>query len=215
MDEQDSKMQTNIVIDECQSPDSLREDLNAAMRFLHFMGMQTKLDVVDTSSRLFALIEELVANGQLDLHRFDERLLRLRVKEEARAQDYAHVQVADNIDKYKIEDIPQIDCQSRISLCKARCCKLVFHLSFQDLDEHIIQWDYSAPYQIRRKSNGFCIHHHNSSGRCLVYVNRPAMCRTYDCRYDKRIWIDFEQRILSPEEENQHVQSGTDQSKDL
>jgi hypothetical protein len=32
-----------------------------------------------------------------------------------------------------------------------------------------------------------------------VYEHRPAICRTYDCRKDPRIWIDFEKRIPAPE----------------
>lgn len=170
------------------------------------MGMQTKHDVIDVTSRLFALIEELVASGQLDLRSFDERRLRLQKREEARVQERAYVQVADAVDKGKLEDLPQIDCESRISLCKARCCRLVFPLSFQDLDEGIVQWDYSSPYQIRRKPDGYCVHYDSGSGRCLVYANRPAACRAYDCRNDKRIWIDFERRIPAPDQENPPVQ---------
>lgn len=189
--------------DELQTNESLREDLNSGLRHLHFMGMQTKHDIIDVSSRLFALIEELVANGKLDLRGFDERRLRLRENEEDRLQNRAHVQVAEMIDKYKLEDLPQIDCHSRIHLCKARCCKLTFLLSFQDLDERIVQWDYSKPYQIRQQPNGYCIHNHSSNGGCCrVYENRPFTCRTYDCRNDERIWIDFEQRIVTPEEDN-------------
>ncbi len=190
------------VPDEQPARDSLRKDMDASLRFLHFMGMQTKHDVIDVTSRLFALIEELVASGQLDRRSFEERWFRFREKEEARARGRAFVQVADHVDKYVLEDLPRIDCESRMSLCRARCCKLSFPLSFQDLDERTVQWDYSNPYQIRRKPDGYCVHNENGSMNCRVYANRPATCRTYDCRNDKRIWIDFERRIPSPDEEN-------------
>ena len=204
---EEKKTLSEEVADGQQTQDSLSEDLNAGLRHLHFMEMQTKHDLVDVMSRLFAVIEELVATGQLDLRSFDERRLRLREKEETRLQQRAHVQVADPVDKYKLEDLPQIDCQSRLHLCKARCCKLTFPLSFQDLDEHIVQWDYSNPYQIRKKPDGYCVHNESGSGHCCVYENRPAICRTYDCRNDKRIWLDFDQGIPAPEDENQQVQS--------
>jgi Fe-S-cluster containining protein len=190
-----------------QTQESLREDLNAGLRHLHFMGMQTKHDLVDVMSRLFAVIEELVASGKLDLRSFDERRLRLREKEETRLQQRAHVQVADPVDKYNLGNLPQIDCQSRLHLCKARCCKLTFPLSFQDLDERIVQWNYSNPYHIRQKPDGYCVHNESGSGRCCVYENRPATCRTYDCRNDKRIWLDFDKGIPAPEDENQQMQS--------
>ena len=44
--------------------DPLRKDLDAALRFLHVMGMQTKHDVVDLTGRLYALLEELVGSGK-------------------------------------------------------------------------------------------------------------------------------------------------------
>jgi Fe-S-cluster containining protein len=195
--------------DSLNAPESLREDLNSGLCHLHFLSMQSKHDLVDITSRFFALMEELVANGQIDLRTYDERRLRLREKEETRLQQRAHVQVADPVDKYKLEDLPQIDCQSRIHLCKARCCKLTFPLSFQDLDERIVQWNYSNPYQIRQKPDGYCVHNNSGSGHCCVYENRPAICRTYDCRNDKRIWLDFDKGISAPEEETQQVQSNT------
>jgi Fe-S-cluster containining protein len=44
------------------------------------------------------------------------------------------------------------------------------------------------------------VHFDRESGRCLVYENRPATCRVFDCRDDKRIWTDFEKRIPAPKE---------------
>lgn len=205
---EDSKVskQNKQIVDATKPQTSLRDDLDAGLRHLHFMSMQTKHDLVDVTSRLFALIEELVAYGQLDLQSFEGRRLRLQQKEECRLQERAHVLVDDTVDKYELKDIPQIDCKSRLDLCKARCCRLTFPLSFQDLDESIVKWNYSNPYLIRQKDNDYCIHHDCYSRLCLVYENRPATCRTYDCRNDKRIWIDFERRIPAPEKELQELQ---------
>ena len=33
---------------------------------------------------------------------------------------------------------------------------------------------------------------------CTIYERRPGLCRTYDCRGDTRIWLDFERRIPNP-----------------
>lgn len=194
---------TEIATQEQQARDSLREDLNAGLRFLHFMSMQTKLDLMDLVSTLFALLEELVESGQLNIESFDERRLKFQEKEESRLKERPHVQVADPIDKYALDNLPQIDCDSRLHLCKARCCKLNFPLSFQDLDERVVQWDYGKPYQILQRLDGYCVHNHRQKKHCCVYKNRPAICRTYDCRQDKRIWLDFEQRIPAPETESQ------------
>jgi Fe-S-cluster containining protein len=93
-----------------------------------------------------------------------------------------------------------IDCQARIPLCKGRCCKLSFPLTFQDLDEGVVKWEYSRPYQIRKRADAYCVHSDEATRGCQVYDQRPAVCRSYDCRNDRRIWTDFEKRIPAPEE---------------
>ena len=180
----------------------LQKDLDVALRFLHVMGMQTKRDMVDLTSWLYALMEELIDSGLLNLREGEERRLRLVQREKKRLLERAHVQVSDVGDKYALSNLPPIDCESRIHLCKAKCCSFNFPLSFQDLDEHLVQWDYAQPYEIRKKPDGYCIHHEVSTGGCGVYENRPAACRIYDCRNDKRIWQDFELRIPAAAEEN-------------
>jgi Fe-S-cluster containining protein len=181
------------------NPDPLRDDLEAGLRFLHVLGMQTKLDLSDLVSTLFALLEELVESGQLNVDSFDQRRLRLQEQEEARLRERPHVQLTDPVDKYALKDLPPIDCEALIPICKARCCRLSFPLSFQDLDERVVQWDYGKPYMIRQKADGYCVHNDCSSKHCTVYHHRPATCRAYDCRNDTRIWLDFENRIPAPE----------------
>jgi len=104
-------------------------------------------------------------------------------------------------DKYAIpaDVLPEIDCENRVELCHAACCALRFPLSKQDLDEGIVRWDYGLPYQNRVGPDSYCVHHDRKSLRCTVYENRPSVCRTYDCRQDKRIWLDFEQRVINPD----------------
>jgi Fe-S-cluster containining protein len=151
--------------------------------------------VHDATVSLNALLEEMVARGQLDLRSFEERRQLIRQREIERDQKRHLVQVADKVDKYALAELPEIDCASLIPHCKARCCQLTFPLSFQDLDERVVEWDYSRPYQIRKKSDGYCVHSSKETHACQVYAQRPAVCRTYDCRRDKRIWRDFEKRL--------------------
>ena len=77
---------------------------------------------------------------------------------------------------------------------------MTFPLSPQDLDERSVEWDYSAPYAIRKGTDGYCVHSCPTTRRCLVYEHRPAICRTYSCREDERIWDDFERRISASDE---------------
>jgi Fe-S-cluster containining protein len=180
-----------------QETPASRKDLEDGLRFLHAMGMQSKIDLVGMTSRLLALIEELVAAGTLDLRAFEERRAAVAEREAERMNREGHVQVMvdDTQDKYALEDLPDIDCPSLIPLCKARCCTLGFALSFQDLDEGVIRWDYNAPYHIRQRPDGYCVHNDPQGRTCTAYPHRPAVCRHYDCRKDERIWKDFERRI--------------------
>ena len=90
-------------------------------------------------------------------------------------------------------------CDELLHLCKARCCTLSFALSTADLDEGVIRWDYGQPYLIRqRASDGYCVHCDPEALTCTVHQHRPRVCRSYDCREDPRIWIDFAARIPQP-----------------
>jgi Fe-S-cluster containining protein len=100
--------------------------------------------------------------------------------------------------KYRTES-PPVPCAELIPLCHARCCTLSFALSTEDLDEGVIRWDYGQPYLIRQRgSDGYCVHNDPDSRGCTVHAHRPRVCRSYDCRKDARVWIDYEQRIPAP-----------------
>ena len=62
-------------------------------------------------------------------------------------------------DKYAFEHAAEIDCASRVHLCKAACCRLPFALSNQDVREGIVRWDLGQPYLIEHASDGYCTHH--------------------------------------------------------
>jgi Fe-S-cluster containining protein len=101
-------------------------------------------------------------------------------------------------DKYATAS-PDVPCAELIALCHGRCCTLSFALSTADLDEGVIRWDYGQPYLIRqRASDGYCVHSDPDSRACTVHRFRPRVCRTYDCRRDPRVWIDYERRIAAP-----------------
>ncbi|HKA90710.1 MAG TPA: YkgJ family cysteine cluster protein [Haliangiales bacterium] len=178
----------------------VRNDLDDGLRFVHVMGMQVKHDLFEASSKLYALLEELVASGAIDAASLEKRRERIKEREQERQKAQAHVQVSELKDKYALKDLPDIDCASIIPICKARCCKLWFSLSFQDLDEGVVEWDYALPYVIRKRADHRCVHQDAETGGCGIYAHRPGACRIYDCRNDKRIWIDFDKRIPAPDD---------------
>ncbi len=105
----------------------------------------------------------------------------------------------DERDKYTFSETVEIDCASRVHLCKAACCRMSFALSQQDVEEGVVKWDLGRPYLIAQDRDGYCRHLDRESNRCTVREQRPLPCRGYDCREDKRVWVDFEKRIINPQ----------------
>jgi hypothetical protein len=172
-----------------------RDQLDAAMRTLERYQGEARLAHAELAARVTALVETLAAGDRLALAEYEHR--RKRALERLRGSLEERAQLGPDVDKYALEELPQIDCASILPICKARCCTLSVCLSARDLNEGILSWDYQRPYQIRRRQDGYCVYSELGSRRCGVYQSRPAPCRTYDCRRDPRIWVDFEQRILA------------------
>jgi Fe-S-cluster containining protein len=99
-------------------------------------------------------------------------------------------------DKHQVAN-SDVDCEARLPLCHARCCTFEFLLSSPDLDDGI-KFELDLPYEIRHEADRYCSHYDRRRGGCGTYATRPATCRTYTCKNDKRVWLDFERRIPAP-----------------
>ena len=139
------------------------------------------------------LIRILAAQGLLN--EGHQRLL-ARVCENARPQR-PKIRLRLYVDKYQVPNSP-VDCEERIPICHGRCCSLTVEMSKQDLEERQLLWDVENPYVLKRERDGRCTHQDRATKFCGVYHNRPADCRSYDCRKDDRIWLDFEKMIPAP-----------------
>jgi Fe-S-cluster containining protein len=182
-----------------RDPLTIRDDLERGMRFVHAMGMETKLTFERVDAVLRALLDALVARGAIDPGDIASRVQGFAARAREDNLRDTHVEVEASIDKYAMTDLPDVDCAALMSLCHGRCCKLHFPLSFQDLDERVVQWNYAQPYRIRQRAeDGYCVHSERDTHGCTVYQHRPIACRRYDCRKDPRVWIDFENRIPAP-----------------
>jgi Putative zinc- or iron-chelating domain len=94
--------------------------------------------------------------------------------------------------------VSPIDCENRVHLCHARCCFFTVELSRQDVEEGKLLWKIEEPYLLRREADHYCSHLDRRTRSCGVYESRPAACRAYDCRDDRRVWDDFEKMIPAP-----------------
>lgn len=178
----------------------LTADMIRGLIYTHNRANANTAEVHQTSAALRALIELLVESGVLD-----REMLETRCQEESEQlrQQYitrgmAVAMQEFKVSKYEFAGGAVIDCEKRIHLCKAACCRLPLALSKEDVQEGIVRWDLGQPYLIARGKDGYCTHLERGTCRCTVYAHRPIPCRGYDCRYDQRIWLDFENRLANP-----------------
>lgn len=145
----------------------------------------------DEASRRFEwLLDALILRGQLPAS-----FKRLAAK--IQADRGTKIRLSLVTDKYTVES-PDIDCASRIHLCGGRCCSFEVALSPQDIAEKVVPFEVERPYLLPRDPDSKRCACMDDKGACNIYEQRPATCRTYDCREDARVWIDYEARIPAP-----------------
>jgi Fe-S-cluster containining protein len=184
-----------------ETTDELRQEVVEGLRYVHHQLGANTGKALETASFLYALIELLMKKGLLTEEELNEKKVDVakRLVEKFRALGVGAVLQDPEYDKYGFgEKEVKIDCENRIPLCKAACCRLNFALSRQDIEEGIVRWDLGRPYMIAQDADGYCRHLDRGAHCCTVYANRPVPCRAYDCRKDKRIWLDFENKIVNP-----------------
>ena len=145
----------------------------------------------DEASRRFEwLLDALIMRGSLP-----KSFRRLAAK--IQADRGTKIRLSLVTDKYEVES-PPIDCAARIHLCNARCCSFEVALSPQDIRERKLPFMIDQPYLLPRDPATKKCACMDNAGACTAYEHRPATCRTYDCREDARVWIDYEARIPAP-----------------
>lgn len=170
------------------SRDRQIEELARALRETAEQLAGTAREVAELRAVLDAVTEILVA-GEL-LSPGHRRLLdKLRARAGGSGQP---VRLRPMVDKHRVPNA-DIDCASRLHLCHARCCSFSVVLTEQDLESGQIRWELDQPYLLRHEVDGYCAHLDRAAGGgCTLYRERPAACREFDCREDRRVWIDFE-----------------------
>lgn len=179
----------------------LRQEVVDGLLYTHSRLNTTTSKTLEAASFLYALVEILHEKGLLTIKELDERkrIVGQRLAEQLREQGTGVALQNPEYDKYTFQSEAKIDCENRVHLCKAACCRLPFALSKQDVREGIVHWDLGQPYMIAHGEDGYCDHLERGTFHCKVREQRPVPCRAYDCRNEKRIWLDFEKMIINPE----------------
>lgn len=169
-----------------------RRDFERGLRHLHLSDAEIYDLIIRLSAHVVALTQKLGVT-------LDEEIPATLQRIQKANADSSQFLLDNRLEsKYELEGRSP-PCDELLHLCGARCCQMTFALSIQDLDEGVVRWDYGQPYKIRqRASDGFCVHNDPASHGCTVHAQRPGVCRTYDCRNDRRVWLDYEKRIPTP-----------------
>lgn len=181
--------------------DNLRQEVAEGLLYAHGRLSDTTKSTLEAASFLYALIELLSEKGLISIEELDDRKREVaeRLIKKNTKNGVGVLLQEPEYDKYTFRGEANIDCESRVHLCQAACCRLPFALSKQDIREGIIHWDFGQPYIIAQETDGYCTHLERDSCRCTVRQHRPVPCRAFDCRKDKTIWIDFENKIINPD----------------
>lgn len=177
-----------------------RGELIQGLLYSHTRSNLNTIEAHQARAGVEALVEILVERGVVDREEYeahraraDQRLREIYVEKGMAVAIQEH-----ETSKYDVADPASIDCENRVQLCKAACCRLSFALSKEDVEEGAVRWDLGHPYFIARASDGCCSHLDPSSRACGVYEQRPIPCRKYDCSKDERVWLDFDKRVPNP-----------------
>lgn len=173
---------------------NLPEPLVRAIAELRTKEQENAADIRELRAYLAQLVDILRHRGELA--KGHERLLE-KIAQRARAPRKTAVTLSTITDKHSAAS-PDIDCASLLHLCQARCCSFKVSLAETDVRAGTLDWDIQDPYVLARGSDGYCAYIDRASGGCTCYEERPGICRTYDCRQDTRVWLDFEKRVPAP-----------------
>ena len=181
--------------------DIQRHELAEGLLYIHARLSENTKTTLEAASFLYALIELLSEKGLLSIEELDERRREVakRLVKKHSEQGVGVLLQEPEYNKYTFQGEAKIDCENRVHLCKAACCRLPFALSKQDIREGIVHWDLGQPYMIAQDKDGYCSHLERGACQCMVREHRPVPCRAYDCRKDNKIWLDFENKIINPD----------------
>jgi hypothetical protein len=137
--------------------EELRREIVHGFLYSHTRANDNTGKALEIASFCYALIELLEEKGIISIEELDERKKvagkRLVKKFAEKGMGVVALQDPEQ-DKYTFDKEVEVDCMSRIHVCKAVCCRLDFALSKQDIEEGIIKWDLGRPYMIAKDVKG-------------------------------------------------------------
>lgn len=175
-------------------------NLQRGLVYTHNRANANTAELHQAYATIQALGELLIERGILQREEVESRQREVadQLRQRYLDQGMATAMQEFGVSKYQFQKEGHVDCENRVHVCKAICCKLPLALSREDVQEGVVQWELGQPYMIAHASDGYCVHMNRETCGCTIYEQRPIPCRGYDCRDDTRIWIDFENMVVNP-----------------
>jgi len=144
----------------------LRKEVIGGLMYTHSRANANTNRALETATFLFALVEVLAEKGVLTIEELDARKDQIadRVQRRFLEKGMGVVLQDPEQDKYAFAGEAHVDCENRVHLCKAACCRMLFPLSRQDIAERIVMWDLEAPYMIAQTEDRYCRHLDRATG---------------------------------------------------
>ncbi|ACK69224.1 protein of unknown function UPF0153 [Gloeothece citriformis PCC 7424] len=185
--------------------EKLETQLERSEFFTHTLLSQYSTRINEIESFLYAVIDILIQKGIVSADDFAKAVAQVR-QEIVEKGESCNPNLALRMDREQDDEFIPVNCQERLPICQAVCCKLDFALSPQEVESGQIKWDLGRPYFIRQEKEGYCTHNDPETKGCKIYENRPSVCKKYSCAKDERIWKDFEKMELNQEWINHYTQ---------
>ena len=118
--------------DRCtEIPPEMYRKLSRGLLYTHTRINANTSKTLETASFLYALIELLSEKGLLTIEELDERKMQVaqRLVKKFSESGIGLIHQDPEFDKYPFAHEADVDCKSRLPICKAVCCTFPFALS--------------------------------------------------------------------------------------
>jgi Fe-S-cluster containining protein len=181
----------------------LERQVERGSLFTHSALSHQSARINEIESFLYAIIDLLTQKGITPPNDLRQAVEAVR-KEMTEKGELSYTGLSLRIDSDEADRFIPVNCNERMHICEAVCCKLNFALNAEEVEGGKVRWDLGRPYLIRQEKNCYCSHINLKSKQCNIYEHRPSVCKKYSCAQDTRIWKDFDKMELNQEwiEEN-------------
>lgn len=180
-----------------QEPDGVLEALRPALYAVHSdfaRGMQVEFE---QAVIVQCVLQILMTKGLIRREELDQVYPAMRkMMAELRATQLTGPRLYQSL--ADVAEPKDLDCSAHHQSCGAACCtSFSVVLTAEEAASNKYLWDIAFPYRLLVDEAGTCVYFDRTSLSCTIWADRPAACRTFDCRKDDRIWDDYAGRRVS------------------